>query len=99
MKVMNPTDFYDVENYSKIFKDKITDSFASIDKSIAFYNNYVFSTDLVDMILEELHEEYGVEKNDENFKKLKKEIYHTIASRMMDLADNLYRMAREYRVK
>ena len=43
MKVLNPTDFCNVENYSKIFKDKITDSFVSLDKSIDFYNNHVFS--------------------------------------------------------
>lgn len=97
MKVLNPTDFCNVENYSKIFKDKITDSFVSLDKSIDFYNNHVFSIDLVDMILEELHEEYGVEKNDENFKKLKKEIFYTIACKMENLADGLYIMAKEYK--
>lgn len=99
MKVLNPTDFCNVENYSKIFKDRITDIFVSLEKSIDFYNNHVFSIDLVDMILEELYKEYGVEKNDENFIKLKKEIYKTIACKMMDLADSLNRIAREYRVK
>ena len=99
MKVLNPTDFCNVENYSKIFKDKITDSFVSLEKSIDFYNNHVFSIDLVDDVLEELHKGYGVEENDENFKKLKKEIFYTIACKMENLADGLYLMAKEYKVK
>ena len=99
MKVMNPTDFDDFGKYSKIFKDKMKNSFENVTGILDYYNRHVFSTALVDEVLKELHDEYGVEENNENFMKLKKEIYHIIASRMMDLADNLYRMAREYRVK
>ena len=46
--------------------------------------------------MKELHDEYGVEENDENFKKLKKEIFYTIACDMENLADDLYMIAKEY---
>ena len=88
-----------VEDYSKIFKDKITDSFISLEKSINYFHEHCFSVDLVDDILKELHDEYGVEENDENFKKLKKEIFNTIACEMENLADDLYMIAKEYEVK
>lgn len=90
---------YDFEKYSKIFIDKMKFSFENVTGILNHYNTHVFSTALVDEVLKELHDEYGVEENNENFIKLKHEIYHTIAGKMMDLADNLYRMAREYRVK
>lgn len=99
MKVLNPTDFCNVENYSKIFKDKIKNSFVSIENTINYFHKHCFSVDLVDDILKELHDEYGVEENDENFKKLKKEIFYTIACKMENLADGLCIMAKEYKVK
>lgn len=89
---------YDVEKYSKIFKDKMKFSFENVTGILNYYNRHVFSTHLVDEVLKELHDEYGIEENNENFIKLKKEIYHTIAYKMMDLADSLYRMAKEYKV-
>ncbi len=99
MKVLNPTDFYNVENYSKILKDKIKLSFENVTEILDYYNTHVFSVDLVDDVLKELHDKYGIEENNENFIKLKTEIYHIIACKMMDIADSLYRMARKYRVK
>lgn len=99
MKVMNPTDFYDVEKYSNILKDKMKNSFESIENAINYFHKHSFSIDLVDDVLKELHDEYGVEESNENFINLKKKIYSIIACKMMDMADNLYRMAREYRVK
>lgn len=99
MKVLNPTDFCNVENYSKILKDKIKLSFENVTEILDYYNTHVFSIDLVDDVLKELHDEYGVEENDENFKKLKKEIFYTIACKMKNLADGLYIMAKEYKVK
>lgn len=90
---------YGFEKYSNLFKDKMKNSFVSIENAINFFHKHSFSVDLVDDVLKELHDEYGVEENNENFIKLKNEIYHTIAGKMIDLADSLSRMARKYRVK
>lgn len=76
-----------LESYSSKFKNEMNFSLGYAEERIDFI--FDFAPALVDEVLSELNTKYGIEENDENFKKLKDEIFFIIRCRMNNLANTL----------
>lgn len=77
----------DLERYSGKFKNEMNFSFGYAEERIDFILD--FAPALADEVLSELNTKYGIEENDENFKKLKSKIFFIIRCRMNNLANTL----------